>query len=175
MRLNIKNVMLMVMVLTITACEFSFNTPEEYFDRAALNTNGVSRFGTYYFEGYQIYLKSVTGPGKVTNCEKYLQNAIASAEKDLEKVKKLKPTAKTEAMLNASKDLYTYVLASYKTEHLQVAKMIDNHEPEDKINAVLVKVDTKSYDIFIKKYEKLWKLADVYAKENGIEVEKMPF
>lgn len=47
MRLNIKNVMLMVMVLAITACEFSMNTPEEYFNQATLNTNEITRFGTY--------------------------------------------------------------------------------------------------------------------------------
>jgi len=165
----------MVVVLTITACGFPLNTPEEYFDQAALNTNGISRFGTYYFEGFQAYLKSTAGPGKVSNCEKYLQNSIASAEKNLEKVKRLKPTDKTEPMLNASIDLYTFVLANYKTEHLNIARMIDSHAPEDKINEALTHVDTESYDIFIQKYNKVWELADVYAKENGIEVEKMPF
>jgi outer membrane lipopolysaccharide assembly protein LptE/RlpB len=31
MRLNIKNVMLMVVVLTITACNFTLNTPDDFF------------------------------------------------------------------------------------------------------------------------------------------------
>lgn len=40
--------MLMVMVSAITACNLTVNTPEEYFDQAALNANDISRFGTYY-------------------------------------------------------------------------------------------------------------------------------
>jgi hypothetical protein len=175
MRLNIKNVMLMVVVLTITACNFTLNTPEEYFDQAALNSNDISRFGTYYFEGYQIYTKSTSGPGKVTSCEEYLKNSIASAEKNLEKVKKLHPTTATKPMLEASIALHEYVLKHYKSEHLKVAQMIDQHQPEENINEILTKLDTKPYDTFIELYNKLWQLADVYAKDNKIEVEKMPF
>ncbi|MFD2582286.1 hypothetical protein ACFSR6_07295 [Pedobacter vanadiisoli] len=175
MRLNIKNVMLMVMVFTITACKFSINTPEEYFDQAALNTNDISRFGTYYFQGYQKYLKVVSGPGKVTGCEEYLKNSINRAEKNLEKVKKLEPTPSAKPMLDASITLYNYVLTSYKNEHLKIAKMIDNHEPEQEINKALTELDTSQYDAFIEKYNTLWKLAETYAKDNKIEVKKMPF
>lgn len=174
MRLNIKNVMLMVMVSTITACNLTVNTPEEYFDQAALNANDISRFGTYYFDGYQEYLKNASGPGKITNCEEYLKNSIARAEKNLEKVKKLQPTPETKPMLDASILLYNYVLASYKEAHLKIAKMIDQHEPEENINKALTELDTKPYDSFIEKYNKLWKLADVYAKDNNIAVEKTP-
>ena len=174
MRLNIQNVMLMVMVSTITACNLTVNTPEEYFDRAALNANQISRFGTYYFEGYQFYLKNVSGTAGTT-CEKYLENSILDAEKNLEKIKKLRPTSATKPMLDASITLYNYVLTSYKTEHLKIAKMMDNHEPEEQINKALTELDTKPYDAFIEKYNKLWKLADIYAKDNNIAVEKMPF
>ncbi|CAH0169391.1 hypothetical protein SRABI27_00978 [Pedobacter sp. Bi27] len=174
MRLNIKNVMLMVMVSTITACNLTVNAPEEYFDQAALNANDISRFGTYYFDGYQEYLKNASGPGKITNCEEYLKNSIARAEKNLEKVKKLQPTPETKPMLDASILLYNYVLASYKEAHLKIAKMIDQHEPEENINKALTELDTKPYDSFIEKYNKLWKLADVYAKDNNIAVEKTP-
>ncbi|WP_343523857.1 hypothetical protein [Pedobacter sp.] len=175
MRLNIKKVMLMVMVFTITACEFSVNTPEEYFDQAALNTNDISRFGAYYFEGYQKYLKNVSGPGKVTGCEEYLKNSIDRAEKTLEKVKKLRPTPSAKPMVDASVTLYNYVLTSYRNEHLKIARMIDKHEPEQEINKALTELDSKQYDAFIEKYNALWKLAEVYAKDNKIEVKKMPF
>lgn len=151
------------------------NTPEEYSNQAALNTNEITCFGTYYFEGYQEYLKKVSGPGKVTNCEEYLKNSIARAEKNLEKVKKLQPTPETKPMLDASAILYNYVLTSYKEAHLKIAKMIDKHEPEKNINEALTELDTKPYDAFIEKYNKLWKLADIYAKDNNIAVEKMPF
>ncbi|MBO9673143.1 MAG: hypothetical protein J7577_06850 [Sphingobacteriaceae bacterium] len=175
MRLNIKNVMLMVVVFTITACKFSINSPEEYFDRAALNTNDISRFGTYYFQGYQRYLKVVSGPGKVTSCEAYLKNSIDRAEKNLEKVKKLEPNPSAKPMLDASITLHNYVLTSYKAEHLKIARMIDQHEPEQEINKALAELDNSQYNAFIEKYNTLWKLAETYAKENKIEVKKMPF
>lgn len=164
----------MVMVSTITACNFRANTPEEYFDQAALNTNQISRFGTYYFEDYQFYLKNVSGTAGTT-CEKYLENSILHAEKNLEKIKKLQPTSATKPMLDASITLYSYVLTSYKTEHLKIAKLIDQHESEEQINKALTELDTKPYDAFIEKYNKLWELADIYAKDNYIAVEKMPF
>jgi hypothetical protein len=53
--------------------------------------------------------------------------------------------------------------------------MIDKHAPEEEINQALTELDTKPYDAFIEKYNNLWKLADVYARDNKIEVEKMPF
>ncbi|KIA94107.1 hypothetical protein OC25_10975 [Pedobacter kyungheensis] len=172
---SIRIYVLMVAVLTATACKFQQNSPEEYFDQAALNTNDISRFGTYYFEGYQKYLKSTSGSGKVTSCEEYLKNSISRAETNLEKVKQLKQTTETRQMLEASITLYSYVLTSYKSEHLEIAKMIDMHEPEAQINQALTSLDNKPYNAFIDKYNKLWKLASKYAKDNKIEVEEMPF
>ena len=74
-----------------------------------------------------------------------------------------------------SLNLYAFVLASYKTDHLRIAKMIDNNAPEIEINVATTELDNKSYEIFMQKYDKLWSIAEQYAKDNGIEVKKMPF
>lgn len=53
----------MVMVLAITACKILLNSPEEYIDSAALNTNTISRFGSDYFITYQKCIKQANGQG----------------------------------------------------------------------------------------------------------------
>ncbi|WP_431292545.1 hypothetical protein [Pedobacter sp. P26] len=176
MRLKFKNVMLMVMVLTITACEFSLNTPEEYFDRVALNTNSISRFGGQYFNTYLRYVKGGTNTPDFNTCEKYLRNnSIATVVANVKKIKDLQPTKKTKPMIDAALDLYAFVLRSYETDHLMVAKMIDSHAPENDISVAITEMDNKSYDAFVQKYNTLWDIAEAYAKDNGIEVKKMPF
>lgn len=166
----------MVVVLTITACEFSLNTPEEYFDRVALNTNAISRFGGEYFTIYLKYIKGGVNTPDFNTCEKYLKNNSTSrAEQNVTKIKNLRPTKKTKPMIDAALDLYAFVLKSYQTDHLKIAKMIDARAPEAEINQAITELDNKSYDVFVQKYNKLWGIADVYAKDNGIEVKKMPF
>ena len=176
MRLNIKNVMFMVMVLAITACEFSFNTPAEYFDRIALNTNSISRFGGEYFNTYLKYIKGGASTTDFNTCEKYLKNnSIATVQRNVTKVKALKPTQKTKPMIDTALNLYAFVLKSYQTDHLKIAKMLDRHASEDEIKKAITGLDHKSYDAFVQKYNKLWNIADVYARDNGIEVKQIPF
>lgn len=173
---SFKNVILMGVLLTITACEFSLNTPTEYFDRVALNTNMITRFGGEYFNTYQRYIKGGASTADFNTCEKYLKNySIATAERNVQKIKELQSTPKTKPMIDASLDLYAFVLMSYKTDHVKIARMIDDKAPEAEINAAIIELDNKSYDLFAKKYDKLWSIAEAYAKENGIEVKKMPF
>lgn len=176
MQHNTKNVILMGMLLTVTACEFSLNTPSEYFDRVALNTNMIARFGGEYFNTYQKYIKGGASTSDFNTCEKYLKNnSIATVERNVQRIKELRPTPKTKPMIDAALDLYAFVLTSYQTDHLKIAKMIDNKAPEAEINAEIIKLDNKSYDLFAQKYDKLWDIAELYAKDNGIEIKKMPF
>ena len=163
-------------ILFITACRFSFITPEEYFDKAALNTNMLSRFGGDYFNTYQKYIKGGGNTDAFNSCEKYLKNySIATAERDLKKVKELYPDKEAQPMIDASVDLYTYVLQSYKTDHLEIARMIDQKESALILEKAISALNQKSYGIFAKKYDKLWSIAKTYAKSNGIEVKEMPF
>ena len=164
------------MLLTITACEFSLNTPTEYFDRVALNTNSIARFGGQYFNTYQRYIKGGASTADFNTCERYLKNiSIATVERNVQKIKEMKSTPKTKPMIDAALDLYAFVLMSYQTDHFKIAKMIDNKAPEDEIEAEIIELDNKSYAIFAQKYDKLWTIAESYAKDNGIEVKKMPF
>ena len=173
---SIRIYVLMVAVLSATACKFTLNTPEQYFDRAALNTNTISRFGGDYFNTYQKYIKGGGNTADFNTCEKYLNNySIAFAAHSLKKVESLTPTDETKPMIDASIDLYNFVLKSYRTDHLEIARMIDQEAPTETIEAAINKLNAKSYGTFAFKYDKLWKIAEQYAKDNGIELKKMPF
>ncbi|NQX37764.1 hypothetical protein SAMN05421820_103239 [Pedobacter steynii] len=175
MRYPLFKITLLLLLCINSSCNL-IHSPEEYFDKTALNTNMLSRFGGSYFHTYQKYIKGGAGTGSFNTCEKYLKNySIAFAERDLKKVEGLYPNTEAKPMIEASIDLYNYVLQSYKTDHLEIAQMIDRKAPEKTINEAIKALDEKSYTGFSEKYDKLWILAKTYAKNNGIEVKEMPF
>ncbi|KIO75658.1 hypothetical protein TH53_19435 [Pedobacter lusitanus] len=166
---------LCLLLVTGTGCNL-VNSPGEYFDRAALNTNMLSRFGSEYFRTYVKYIKGGAGTNDFNTCEKYLRNySIASAERNLKKVQDLYPNEEAAPLINASVALHVYVLESYKTDHLAIARMIDKQESPEVINQAIEALDKKSYAGFAEKYDKVWEIAGVYAKNNGIKIKEMPF
>lgn len=166
----------LLLLLCISSSCNLIHSPEEYFDKTALNTNMLSRFGRSYFHTYQKYIKSGAGTDSFNTCEKYLKNySIAFAERDLKKVEGLYPNTEAKPMIDASIDLYNYVLQSYKTDHLAIARMIDQNAPAESIDEAIRALDEKSYAGFSEKYDKLWRIAKTYAKNNHIELKEMPF
>jgi hypothetical protein len=160
----IRFVVLLFTSMSLLACQFFANSPEEYFDRAALNSNAISRFGGDYFNTYLKYIKGGNAQGLYNTCEKYVKNySITTAENSLKKVKELYPTKETKPMIEASIDLYTFVLQHYKDEHLKIARMIDQKQPEETINNAIIVFDEKYYDTFLTKYN------------NGIKLTTSPF
>lgn len=148
-------------------------SPEKYFDAAALNANAVSLFGTDYFVKALGYGKRTVSPGAHV-FEEQVGYMTQRVEKYLENVDALMPTKNTEPMLNASKDLFRFTLESYKTDHMAIAKMIDQKAPDEEINKALEALDQKSYETFLAKYNKLYDLGTQYAKDNGIKLAETP-
>lgn len=166
-----------VIVLTVllwlsAACKMPAS-PEKYFDAAALNANAVSHFGSDYFVTALGYGKRTVTPGTHL-FEEQVGYAIQRVQKYLENVEGLMPTKNTEPMLNASKDLFRFTLESYKTDHMAIAKLIDQKAPEEEIHSALEALDKKSYDAFQAKYNKLYDLGTQYAKDNGIKLVETP-
>lgn len=169
-------VTLLITCMCLSACQFFANSPSEYFDRAALNSNAISRFGGDYFNTYMKYIKGGNATSVYGTCEKYVKNySIATAENSLKKVKELYPTKETKPMIDASIDLFTFVLQHYKDEHLKIARMIDQQQPNETISQAIIAFDDKYYNTFLTKYNKLWDLAKVYADNNGIKLTQSPF
>jgi hypothetical protein len=167
--------MLMVCTITALACQMPAS-PEKYFDAAALNANAVSHFGSDYFITALGYSKrpaaAGSGPSQY-NYEQQIGFAIKRVEGYLKNVNGLMSTRDTKALLDASKDLFLFTLESYRTDHLQIAKMIDRKAPEEEVAKAMEALDKKSYETFLIKYDKLHDIGIQYAKDHDIQV-KMP-
>jgi hypothetical protein len=161
-------------MVTLVACKMPAS-PEKYFDTAALNANAVSHFGSDYFITALGYSKRSTPTGTDPfNYTQQINFAIQRVEGYLKNVNELLPTKETEALLNASKDLFQFALQSYRADYLPIAKMIDNKAPEEQVVAAMQALDNKSYEAFLGKYNKLYDLGTQYAKDNGIKLAETP-
>jgi len=83
-------------------------------------------------------------------------------------------TKDTQPLLEASKDLFQFTLESYRTDHLQIAKMIDRQAPQEEVAEAMEALDKKSYEAFLVKYDKLYNIGIQYAKDHHIPLAEMP-
>ncbi|HEY8916075.1 MAG TPA: hypothetical protein VIM87_06530 [Chitinophaga sp.] len=165
-------IILLLCCITVLGCKMPAS-PEKYFDAAALNANAVSHFGSDYFITALEYGKRTAGAGQYSY-EQQIGFAIQRVERYLKSVNGLIATKDTEALLDASKDLFQFTLESYRTDHMAVAKMIDRKAPEEEIAKALEALDQKSYGTFVSKYNKLHDLGTQYAKDHDIKLVEMP-
>lgn len=161
---------LALLALLPAACRFVPNTPQEYFGRAALNANAVAAFGSGYFRVHDCRNLPAGTPEPFNSCEKLLRNAIRQLESYIERADALYRTDETRPMIEAGLDLYRYVLESYRTDHLQVAQLLDAKAPDAQVEQALQVLDAKSGAGFAQRYDKVWRLAEPYAKAHGIRL-----
>jgi hypothetical protein len=168
--------MLMLCVITAMACQMPAS-PEKYFDAAALNAGAVSHFGSDYFITALGYSKRTVATGASAGEYSYEQQigfAIQRVERYLKNVDGLLPTKDTKALLDASKDLFRFTLESYRTDHLQIARMIDRKAPQEEVAKAMEALDKKSYEAFLARYDRLYNIGTQYAKEHDIQLMEMP-
>ena len=166
--------LLALLALLPAACRFVPNTPQEYFSRAALNANAVAAFGSGYFRVHDCRNLPAGTPAAFNSCEKLLQNSIRQLESYIERADALYRTDETRPMIEAGLDLYRFVLDSYRTDHLQVARLLDAKAPAAQVEQALLALDTKSYAGFEQRYDKVWGIAEQYAKAHGIKLITTP-
>lgn len=149
-------------------------TPENYFDRAVLNTNMMMGFGT---NGMKRQLEngtakmdpSVSQPVRVKSTE-VLWGTISYLEDALKKIRSLKETADTKEMLQASVALHEYVIPVYKNEYMQLAAMYDENRPVEETDGFAELINHKYYPRFNELMNKLTDIGKVYAANNNINV-----
>ncbi|HWU51812.1 MAG TPA: hypothetical protein VN153_03265 [Tahibacter sp.] len=166
--------LLALLALLPAACRFVPNTPQEYFSRAALNANAVAAFGSAWFRVHDCGNLPANTPAAFNSCEKLLQNSIRQLESYIERADALYRTDETRPMIEAGLDLYRFVLDSYRTDHLQVARLLDAKAPAAQIEQALQALDAKSYAGFEQRYDKVWGIAEQYAKAHGIKLITTP-
>lgn len=147
-------------------------TPENYFDRAVLNTNLFNDFASEQFTrmlvSYAVKQEGVQQQNP--SATKMVEYKVLSIEKALKDVKDLKPTDETREMLQTSITLHEYVLPVYKKEYMELAKLCDSGASKQEITAKGEEIDVKYAAQFEAQSEKLTNLGKVYAKAHNINV-----
>lgn len=178
MTVKIKFFYLTVLFTLLQSCQLE-NTPEEYFDRTALNTNILMGFGARDFTTMEqnrnagqllAYDDNGTFPAKSYE-DHILRFKMPYIDQSIEKIKELKPTDETSEMIQASLDLFEFVKEKYKTDYLKIATLMEKKAPREEIDKALTQMEQTTFPVFDKKYKKLWNLAMPYAKKHGIEVQ----
>lgn len=160
-------------VLSLAACNTT--TPEKYFDVSVLNANAIGRFG-----GKEIYETLQETPQSFDEKSKkmvpssyveYVKFRTSYAEKAYKDVQALKETEETKAMLNASKDLFSFAVDKQKKDYLSIAAMKDAHAPDDSIKQAAIRFNEQYQDAFAQKYDKLMELGKAYADKHNIKIQ----
>ena len=154
----------------LTACNTA--TPENYFDRAVLNTNLFNDFASDHFTSMLVaYTVKHEGVQQQNiTATKVVENDVLSIEKALKDVKALPETDETKEMLQTSIALHEYVLPVYKNEYMALAKLCDNGASKEDIAAKGQEISSKYAKRFDELSAKLMNLGKVYAKAHNINV-----
>jgi hypothetical protein len=171
---KITTLLILAGCLFLSACNTA--TPENYFDRAVLNSNSFADFASESMQRQldQPSAKMVNGdvnhPVPMTRKE-IMDDKIQFLEEDLGKLKGLKETADTKEMLQTSIALHEYVLRVYKNEYMQLAKLYDDIGGVEEIEAATTAIHDKYYDGFDELYKKLITIGKLYASKHNIKVD----
>lgn len=89
-------------------------------------------------------------------------------------IKELKSTDETKEMIDLSLDYFTEVEKIYKTELVNLAKMIDAKTPKEEVNKFAQSLNEKYLPVLDAKKQKLLAVAIPYAEKNGLKVSNYP-
>lgn len=171
---------LTILLLFLQSCGIG-TTPENYFDRTALNTNLFSGFGAEDFENYLAAKSQNSLYTELENKEWVLQDKlephiktfiIPKLEESMEKVEALSKTSRTEKMIEASLKLHQFTLEKYNTDYITIAKLIDADAPESEITEAIIKFNDENYEKYWDLHTKLMDVALPYAEANNIDVSR---
>lgn len=169
MKKTIASLLVLCWSFLLTACNTA--TPENYFDRAVLNTNLFNDFATEQFTNMLVaYTVKHEGVQQNVTAAEVIETKVLSIEKALKDVKALQETDETKEMLQTSIALHEYVLPVYKNEYKALAKLCDDGAAKEDIAAKGQEISSKYAQQFDALSEKLTSLGKVYAKAHNINV-----
>ncbi len=170
---NLISCLLLSSCYLFVACNTA--TPEDYFETAVLNMNMIAGFGgaglQRELESPSVKLVEATKDQTVPMKRKeIIDDKVQYIEVSFQKVKQLKQTEDTKNMVQASLDLYEYVLPVYKNEYMQLAKLYDDNAPKEQIQVQEQAIYNKYFPKFSELYDNLTKEGKTYAQKNNINV-----
>nr|WP_294785281.1 hypothetical protein [uncultured Flavobacterium sp.] len=155
----------------VTSC--SNVSPEKTFDLAVLNSNLLSRFGskeisTKLQSEAQVYDESQKKmiPSTYQDAFKY---DISNLEIQLKKISEITEDDDNKEMLQASKDLFSYVIAKMKEGYLPIAKMKDEKASPEQIEKAIADFDASTQTEVDAKFTKLMTAGKAYAEKHNID------
>jgi hypothetical protein len=169
---HVAHLFILGLFLAFTAC--TNPTPENYFDRAVLNTNMFNDFASENFTR-TLASTAVKHEGvpatTIQNPAQVMVDAKAKyIEKALNDLKALKQTDETKEMLQTSIALHEYVLPVYQHEYMALAKLCDSGASKEDISALALEIDNKYAANFEELFIKVTNLGKAYAKKHNINV-----
>lgn len=158
--------------LAFTAC--TNPTPENYFDRAVLNTNMFNDFASENFTrmliATTVKYEGVKGDTAKNQAFTMVDSKAKYIEKALKDIKALKQTDETKEMLQTSIALHEYVLPVYQNEYTALAKLCDSGGSKEDIASLALEIDNKYAAHFEELFIKLTNEGKAYAKAHNINV-----
>lgn len=169
-----KNFLLLLLICqTFTACNLV--SPEMNFDVAILNCNmitGISGNGLMNeLESPSVKLAEGSKTQVVAMTRKETMDLkIHFIEDNLKKLNNLVETGETKEMIQTSVSLHEYVLAIYKNEYRELAKMYDEGAPQEQVKLKAQAIHDRYNTRFEELFGKLTTLGKEYAKKHNIAV-----
>lgn len=171
--LNIAILFLVVIAGSLISTSCSNLSPEKTFDIAVLNSNLLSRFG-----GKEISSKLESEPQVYDENQKKMipssyQDAfkydISNLEIQLKRINEITEDDDNKEMLQASKDLFSYVIAKQKEGYLPIAKMKDEKSSPEQIQKAIADFDAATQTEADSKFAKLMAVGKAYAEKHHID------
>lgn len=163
----------LLFILTLTACNLV--SPEMNFDVAVLNCNMISGISG---NGLMQELESPSAKlaeGSKTEVvamtrKEMIDQKILFIENNLKKLNGLVEAGGAKEMIQTSTALHEYVLAIYKKEYRELAKMYDEGAPKEQIALKAQAIHDKYNTRFEELFNKTIVLGKDYAKKHNISV-----
>ena len=99
-----------------------------------------------------------------------IDDKLSFAEESLEKIHNLKSTADTKAIVDASVELYEFVIPVYKKEYTQLAKLYDADSNPDQIRDLNQFIHTRYYPRYDALFKRLITNGKAFAARHQIKV-----
>ncbi|MCR4033089.1 MULTISPECIES: hypothetical protein [Flavobacterium] len=171
--LNTTILFLVVIAGSLIATSCSNFSPEKTFDIAVLNSNLLSRFGSKEINEKlqseaQVYDESQKKmiPSSYQDAFKY---DISNLEIRLKSISEITEDEDNKELLQASKDLFSYVITKQKEGYLPIAKMKDEKASPEQIEKAIADFDTSTQTEVDAKFTKLMTIGKAYAEKHNID------
>lgn len=171
--LNTTKLLILLITGSLVSASCSNFSPEKTFDIAVLNSNLLSRFGSKEINEKlqseaQVYDESQKKmiPSSYQDAFKY---DISNLEIRLKSISEITEDEDNKELLQASKDLFSYVIAKQKEGYLPIAKMKDEKASPEQIEKAIADFDASTQTEVDAKFTKLMTVGKAYAEKHNID------